>query len=390
MVVVGGMTSLAGAVLGALFLFGAPGLDPEWQFLASGIGVLAVLLLAPGGLAGLAYQARDRWLRAVAARSGMSVAAAGRRSSPTAGSSPPPGARSPAPNRRARARGRPVCGWHRPPGTALLDVVGIEVGYGGVPVLFGVDLAVREGEAVALLGTNGRASRRCCGRSRASSRRGGARSRSTARPSPGWRPPGGGARRADARRRRRVPSLTVDENLQVAGWLHRRCRRHGRRAGPGARAVPGPGDRGHDLARSLSGGQQQMLALAMAVVMRPRLLMIDELSLGLAPAVVAELLRFVDHLRDEGHDAGRGRAIGQRGPRDRRARRLPRTGPGAVRGRRRGPARPSACCARCSCSAAAAGAAMSRSPGRDRPRHGHRSGGRIAARARRRCCGRSG
>ena len=53
-------------------------------------------------------------------------------------------------------------------------------------------------------------------------------------------------------------------------------------------------------AGNLSGGQQQMLALAMAVLMRPRLLMIDELSLGLAPAVVGDLLRFVDRLRDEG------------------------------------------------------------------------------------------
>src|SRR5690606_7022157 len=57
-----------------------------------------------------------------------------------------------------------------------------------------------------------------------------------------------------------------------------------------------PGER----AGNLSGGQQQMLALAMAVLMRPRLLMIDELSLGLAPAVVADLLLFVDHLREQG------------------------------------------------------------------------------------------
>ncbi|MBN2624162.1 MAG: hypothetical protein JXA83_12360, partial [Acidimicrobiales bacterium] len=75
MVVVGGMTSLAGAVLGALFLFGARWfLATEWQFLASGVGVLAVLLLAPGGLAGLVYGLRDRVLRAVATRAGLAVA----------------------------------------------------------------------------------------------------------------------------------------------------------------------------------------------------------------------------------------------------------------------------------------------------------------------------
>ena len=68
MVVIGGMTSVAGALLGALALLGSRWfLDPEWQFLASGLGVLLILLLAPGGLAGLAYRARTRWLRLVAA-----------------------------------------------------------------------------------------------------------------------------------------------------------------------------------------------------------------------------------------------------------------------------------------------------------------------------------
>ena len=303
MVVVGGMTSLAGAVLGALFLFGARWfLDPEWQFLASGIGVLPVLLLAPGGLAGLAYQARDRWLRAVAARSGMSVPGYGAAVEPdgrvvASAGGEVAGAESAAPG------AGPPTGGTAPPGTALLDVVGIEVGYGGVPVLFGVDLAVREGEAVALLGTNG------AGKS------------TLLRAISGLVPPRRGTitfdgealaglaphqvaarrRRADARRRRRVP--VADGGREPAGGrlaAPARCRRHGRRAGPGRELFPVLGDRGHDLARNLSGGQQQMLALAMAVVMRPRLLMIDELSLGLAPAVVAELLRFVDHLRDEG------------------------------------------------------------------------------------------
>jgi ABC-type branched-subunit amino acid transport system ATPase component/ABC-type branched-subunit amino acid transport system permease subunit len=305
MVVVGGMTSLAGAVLGALFLFGARWfLDPEWQFLASGIGVLAVLLLAPGGLAGLVYRARDRWLRAVAARSGLAVAgyraavepdgavaaAAGDEGTGGESATPAPGA-------------GPSAGGTAPPGTALLDVVGIEVGYGGVPVLFGVDLAVREGEAVALLGTNG------AGKStllRAISglvppRRGtitfdgeplgGLAPHQVAARGIVQMPGGAGV----------FPSLTVDENLQVAGWLHRHDAA-GTAAGLARvrELFPVLGDRGHDPARNLSGGQQQMLALAMAVVMRPRLLMIDELSLGLAPAVVAELLRFVDHLRDEG------------------------------------------------------------------------------------------
>ena len=57
-------------------------------------------------------------------------------------------------------------------------------------------------------------------------------------------------------------------------------------------------DRIDDLAGNLSGGQQQMLALGMAFLSKPRLLMIDELSLGLAPVVVAQLLPLIDRLRE--------------------------------------------------------------------------------------------
>ena len=74
MVVVGGMSSLAGAVLGALFLLGGRWfLDTQWQFLASGLGVLAILLLAPAGLAGLAARGRDAALRALARARGLQV-----------------------------------------------------------------------------------------------------------------------------------------------------------------------------------------------------------------------------------------------------------------------------------------------------------------------------
>ncbi len=97
------------------------------------------------------------------------------------------------------------------------------------------------------------------------------------------------------------PTLTVAENLRVAGWL----RRGDREALAADLATieslfPVLRDRAGAEAGNLSGGQQQMLALAMSVLTRPKLLMIDELSLGLAPAVVGELLHFVDRLRAEG------------------------------------------------------------------------------------------
>ena len=313
MVVVGGMTALAGAVLGALFLFGTRWfLEPEWQFLASGIGVLLVLLLAPGGLAGLAYRVRDRLLRSVAARTGLTVAGPGaaepRDDTPLVpggdGGAPPTSAPAPgpaAPGSTLDADAAPD-GQFGPRGGILLEVAGIEAGYGGVPVLTGVDLVVHEGEAVALLGTNG------AGKS------------TLLRAISGLVPLGSGSVRFDGvdiagRAPHRVaaqgvaqmpggagifPSLTVAENLRVAGWLHRRDESAAADLDRVRSLFPVLSERPGERAGNLSGGQQQMLALAMAVLMRPRLLMIDELSLGLAPAVVAELLHFVDDLHDQG------------------------------------------------------------------------------------------
>ena len=98
------------------------------------------------------------------------------------------------------------------------------------------------------------------------------------------------------------PSLTVDENLRLAGWLRRKDDPEGTETAL-TRAIehfPILGQRGHEPAGDLSGGQQQMLALGMALIARPKLLMIDELSLGLAPVVVEHLLPLVREIRDDG------------------------------------------------------------------------------------------
>ncbi|HZB71056.1 MAG TPA: ATP-binding cassette domain-containing protein, partial [Acidimicrobiales bacterium] len=289
MVVIGGLTSVTGAFLGALFLLGTQWFLPQdWRILASGIGVLAVLWLVPGGLATVPFALRDRALRAVARRRGIDLEAwadDGREEQgppPAAAPIPPPATDGAAP---------------------VLAVEHLEVSYGPVQVLFGVDLAVAEGEAVALLGTNG------AGKS------------TLLRSVAGLLPPGGGTVVLDGeditgRAAHRVaalglaevpggagifPSLTVAENLRAAGWLHRR-RPDELAAGRAEvdRLFPVLGERGSTRAGSLSGGQQQMLALAMACLGRPRVLLIDELSLGLAPVVVARLLRLVEELRARG------------------------------------------------------------------------------------------
>jgi len=183
----------------------------------------------------------------------------------------------------------------------LLLVRDVQVSYGNVQVLFGVDLEVAEGEVVALLGTNG------AGKSTLLNAISGVteadrgavifdgRDITHAPPNEiaalgvAQVPGGKGV----------FPSLTVAENLELAAWLHRKG---DRQAGLDRvhELFPVLRTRRSDPAGDLSGGQQQMLALAMAFLSKPRLLMIDELSLGLAPVVVGQLLPVIQELRDQG------------------------------------------------------------------------------------------
>jgi branched-chain amino acid transport system ATP-binding protein len=185
----------------------------------------------------------------------------------------------------------------------LLLVRGLNVSYGDVQVLFDVDLEVDEGEIVALLGTNG------AGKSTLLKAIGGLVPANkgtvifdgrdiTYAPAHEIAPrgvvllPGGQGT---------FPSLTVAENLRAAGWLERRSRRKAADAVDEVLGIfPELRSRLDDPAADLSGGQQQMLAIAMAFLTRPRLLLIDELSLGLAPVVVERLVEVVRRIREQG------------------------------------------------------------------------------------------
>ncbi|MGH9015156.1 MAG: ATP-binding protein, partial [Acidimicrobiia bacterium] len=185
----------------------------------------------------------------------------------------------------------------------LLLVRDLDVAYDGVQVLFGVDFEVDEGEIVALLGTNGAGKstllRAVSGLVRA---RGGAvifDGRDMTHTPPDeiagrgvTQVPGGQGV---------FPSLTVAENLRLAGWLQRRDTKEVRAATERVFGYfPVLRERLHEPAGNLSGGQQQMLTLGMAFISKPRLLMIDELSLGLAPTVISQLMKIVEGLRDRG------------------------------------------------------------------------------------------
>jgi ABC-type branched-subunit amino acid transport system ATPase component len=184
-----------------------------------------------------------------------------------------------------------------------LDVAGVDFSYGQVQVLFGIDLVVPAGEAVALLGTNGAGKstllKAVCGLVRPSA--GTVRcfgeditSASTDRRVAAGlvQVPGG---------RATFPSLTVEENLRAGAWTFRRRRQLVReRLDRVLDLFPELGDRLDAAAGTLSGGQQQMLALGRALMLDPRVLLIDELSLGLAPIVVERLLETVRNLNAAG------------------------------------------------------------------------------------------
>ncbi|HAN36185.1 MAG: MFS transporter [Ilumatobacteraceae bacterium] len=185
----------------------------------------------------------------------------------------------------------------------LLLIRNLDAGYGGRQVLFGVNFDVKEGEIVALLGTNG------AGKS------------TLLKAISGVVEADRGAVILDGRDVTHAPpneiaalgisqmpggqgvfgGLTVQENLQLAGWTRHRDP-VGRDAAMEEVLVLFPllRERLHRPAADLSGGQQQMLALGMAFVAQPRVLLIDELSLGLAPVVVGQLLPIVQRVAQQG------------------------------------------------------------------------------------------
>ncbi len=185
----------------------------------------------------------------------------------------------------------------------LLRCEGLDVFYGSVQILFNVDYTVEEGEIVALLGTNG------AGKS------------TLLRAITGLTPPKRGKVWMDGKEitgispvdmakagvafmpggRAIFPGLTVGENLRMAAWLYRQdTERVEAGLAKCLELFPVLKSRLSEKAALLSGGQQQMVALAQALLAEPRLLLIDELSLGLAPVVVGELLEVVRELRNQG------------------------------------------------------------------------------------------
>ena len=185
---------------------------------------------------------------------------------------------------------------------ALLEIDGLTVGY-GFPVLHGISFEVEEGETAVLFGLNG------------------AGKTTTVATIAGLLTPDGGSIRFDGQEiggrppaslvadgislspegRRVFPRLSVEDNLRMGAWVRRRDSR----VVDEQRALvydyfPRLSERATQLAGTLSGGEQQMLAIGRALMSRPRLLLIDEASLGLSPTLAKTVFEVVKRINDDG------------------------------------------------------------------------------------------
>lgn len=177
------------------------------------------------------------------------------------------------------------------------------VNYGPFTALKGIDMEVKRGELVVLLGANGAGKSTIFRTISGLVKHSRGEIRYLDQPIGGWSPNrivrSGIVQCAEGRKL--FPGMTVFENLKMGGFVHRRNKRELRER---FRYVfdlfPVLGEKRDQPAGSLSGGQQQMLAIARALMAKPRLLLLDEPSLGLAPLVVQRLFEIIQRINKEG------------------------------------------------------------------------------------------
>ncbi len=184
--------------------------------------------------------------------------------------------------------------------SALLEVAGLRAGYGDIAVLHGIDFALEEGSVTTLLGANGAGKtttlRALCGMLPVRSE-----IRFAGKPIAGWAtedvvrlgiahvPEGRGT----------FVRLTVEENLLLGAMTRRDRAAVAEDIGRIYGIFPVLQERRHQQAGTLSGGEQQMLAVGRALMLRPKLMLLDEPSFGLAPLVVRELFAILRRINQE-------------------------------------------------------------------------------------------
>jgi ABC-type branched-subunit amino acid transport system ATPase component/ABC-type branched-subunit amino acid transport system permease subunit len=335
MAVIGGLGSISGVLMGVALIEVLSFWKPQYQLVFTGFGLLVILLFLPGGLAAGVQNVRDRLLKLVANRrqilvpslvadkrvelvdhapeetsllehaldeQGDGVAAALHDEDTDKVPAVAAGAAAAAAGVSASTSTNGSNGLV-PDTPVALSCDKLEVSYGPVQILFGVDLQVHEGEIVALLGTNGAGKSTLLKGASGLVKVGGGgvrlgdasidgqQAESIARKGLSLMPGGRGI----------FPTLTVDENLRLGTWMVRKDHRAVSEAKERVLDLfPILRQRAHQQAGNLSGGEQQMLSLSMALMVTPKVLMIDELSLGLAPTIVSQLIQVVKRLHESG------------------------------------------------------------------------------------------
>jgi branched-chain amino acid transport system ATP-binding protein len=185
----------------------------------------------------------------------------------------------------------------------MLQLEAIDAGYGGFQALFGVSMQVNAGEAVAVIGANG------------------AGKTTLLRVISGLLPPKSGRMTMEGRdliatpahkiieagvahvpeSRRLFPRLSVRDNLRMGAFIPAARARFAERLDYVYGLFPRLKERESQLAGTLSGGEQQMCAIARALMSGPKLVLLDEPSMGLAPVIVAQVFDLVRRIRSEGY-----------------------------------------------------------------------------------------
>jgi branched-chain amino acid transport system ATP-binding protein len=184
--------------------------------------------------------------------------------------------------------------------TALLEVEDLRAGYGSVPVLQGVSFGVAEGETAVMFGLNGAGKSTTVNTIAGLLRTWGGEIRFDGKPISGL-PAAEIVKRGVSlapEGRRVFPQLSVRTNLELGAWTNRKAMKEQMARVYGY--FPRLEERADQMAGTLSGGEQQMLAIGRALMSKPRLLLIDEASLGLSPKLTQTVFQVVDQINDDG------------------------------------------------------------------------------------------
>lgn len=184
----------------------------------------------------------------------------------------------------------------------MLELNNIDTFYGKVQALWGVSLRVDEGEVVTMVGANGAGKTTLLNTLSGSLRAASGQATFLEKKITGLSPhaiaelgiahiPEGG---------RPFPDMSVRENLEMGAYLHRTWKQKEETLSQVYQLFPRLREREDQLARTLSGGEKQMLAMGRGLMSKPRLCLFDEPSYGLAPIILLELFRVITSLREQG------------------------------------------------------------------------------------------